>query len=219
MKIDHIVVGSSKLEIGTKYVEKILNQKLSDVGYHDTMGTHNRVIKFANDCYLEVISINPSAISSNFDRWFGLDNERINNKISYVPQVIAFVIESNKNNNLYLEPINMKRGKYSWKFYRPNPLLEKEYPGIISSGILPNKISWVSKNPIYEMPKCNFDLYQIEINLLNSQKHYFELLKELTINKNIKFNFFNSKINLNNADFPNLKIKLIDRTTNKIINL
>ena len=69
------------------------------------------------------------------------------------------------------------------------------------------------------MPKCNFDLYQIEINLLNSQKHYFELLKELNINKKIKFNFFNSKINLNNADFPNLKIKLIDRTINKIINL
>ena len=219
MKIDHIVVGSSKLEIGTKYVEKILNQKLSDVGYHDTMGTHNRVIKFANDCYLEVISINPSAISSNFDRWFGLDNEKINNKISYVPQVIAFVIESNKNNNLYLEPINMKRGKYSWKFYRPNPLLEKEYSGIISSGILPNKILWKSERPINEMPKCNFDLYKIEINLMICQKHYFELLKDLKINKYVKFNFVNSNINLNNTDFPNLKIQIIDRSTRNIINL
>ena len=55
-KLDHIVFGARSLEEGTNFIEKKLNIKLSEVGYHDFMGTHNRVIKVDKDIYLEVIA-------------------------------------------------------------------------------------------------------------------------------------------------------------------
>ena len=58
-KLDHIVFGASTLEQGTEFVESILQEKLSDIGYHKDMGTHNRVIKISDEVYLEVVAINP----------------------------------------------------------------------------------------------------------------------------------------------------------------
>ena len=44
-KIDHIVFAASSLEEGTSFIESHLQTKLSDIGHHDFMGTHNRVLK------------------------------------------------------------------------------------------------------------------------------------------------------------------------------
>ena len=41
-KLDHIVLGSLTLEEGTEFLENILQAKLSDIGYHKDMGTHNK---------------------------------------------------------------------------------------------------------------------------------------------------------------------------------
>ena len=58
-KLDHIVLGALTLEEGTEFVEDILQAKLSDIGYHKDMGTHNRVIRISDDVYLEVVAIDP----------------------------------------------------------------------------------------------------------------------------------------------------------------
>ena len=58
-KLDHIVFGAHTLEEGTDFVENILQAKLSDIGYHKDMGTHNRVIRISDEVYLEVVAINP----------------------------------------------------------------------------------------------------------------------------------------------------------------
>ena len=58
-KLDHIVFGALTLEEGTELVESILQAKLSDIGYHRDMGTHNRVIKISDEVYLEIVAINP----------------------------------------------------------------------------------------------------------------------------------------------------------------
>ena len=50
-KLDHIVFGARSLEEGTNFIEKKLDIKLSEVGYHDFMGTHNRVVKVDKDVY------------------------------------------------------------------------------------------------------------------------------------------------------------------------
>ena len=60
-KLDHIVLGASTLEEGTELVESILKAKLSDIGYHKDMGTHNRVIRISENVYLEVVSIDPQS--------------------------------------------------------------------------------------------------------------------------------------------------------------
>ena len=46
-KLDHIVIGATSLEEGTAYIENKLKTKLSDIGYHDFMGTHNRVLRLS----------------------------------------------------------------------------------------------------------------------------------------------------------------------------
>ena len=51
--------GASTFEEGTEFVESILQEKLSDIGYHKDMGTHNRVIKISERVYLEVVAIDP----------------------------------------------------------------------------------------------------------------------------------------------------------------
>ena len=42
-------------------------------GQHPRMGTHNTLLKIGDDCYLEVISIDPEAKPPQRKRWFELD--------------------------------------------------------------------------------------------------------------------------------------------------
>ena len=60
-RLDHIVLGASSLDKGTKFLEKLLDLKLSDIGYHKNMGTHNRVVKISKYIYLELIAIDPKS--------------------------------------------------------------------------------------------------------------------------------------------------------------
>ena len=43
----------------SEFLENILQAKLSDIGYHKDMGTHNRVIRISERVYLELIAIDP----------------------------------------------------------------------------------------------------------------------------------------------------------------
>ena len=80
-KIDHIVFGALSLEEGTQFIEKKLDTKLSNIGYHDFMGTHNRVLKIGKNIYFEVIAIDPKSKSLNHERWFNLDNKGLQVKL------------------------------------------------------------------------------------------------------------------------------------------
>ena len=92
-KLDHLVFGSFTLEEGTEFVEDILRTKLSDVGYHKEMGTHNRVIRISETIYLEVIAIDPKITNLNNRKWFNLDNPNLQSKLKKLPQIIGYVIE------------------------------------------------------------------------------------------------------------------------------
>ena len=80
-KLDHIVFGSYTLEEGTEFVENILQTKLSDIGYHKEMGTHNRVVRISETVYLEVIAIDPKISNLKnikaLDMMNGLNSQRI----------------------------------------------------------------------------------------------------------------------------------------------
>ena len=79
--LDHIVFGSFTLDEGTKFVENILQAKLSDIGYHKDMGTHNRVIRISERVYLEIIAIDPNTSNLNNRKWFNLDNSKLQSKL------------------------------------------------------------------------------------------------------------------------------------------
>ena len=117
-KLDHIVFAASTLEEGTSFVENKLQVKLSGIGYHKDMGTHNRVVKINQSVYLEVISIDPNSVTTKSERWFNLDCPKLQSKLRKSPQVIGFVIESDDEKILkYYDPFfRASRGEYNGSF-------------------------------------------------------------------------------------------------------
>ena len=178
-KLDHIVFGSSTLQEGTEFVENILQAKLSDIGYHKDMGTHNRVIRISERVYLEVIAIDPKISNLNKRKWFNLDNSSLQSKLKKSPQIIGYVIENNDMRiNKYYDPfILASRDNYKWQFAMPtfkNNILENK---IIEAGIIPSLISWKSEKPIYQMKTNQFELISFEIKLSEKHHHFNTFFK------------------------------------------
>ena len=177
--LDHIVFGSFTLEEGTKFVENILQAKLSDIGYHKDMGTHNRVIRISERVYLEVIAIDPKSSNLSNKKWFNLDNSKLQSKLKKSPQIIGYVIEKNDMNiTKYYDPFfESSRDIYEWQFAMPtfnNNILDRE---IIEAGMIPSLISWKSDKPVYQMKKNQFELISLEIKLSVSQKYFNTFFK------------------------------------------
>jgi len=177
--LDHIVFGSFTLDEGTKFVENILQAKLSEIGYHKDIGTHNRVIRISEKVYLEVIAIDPKTSNLNNRKWFNLDNSKLQSKLKKSPQVIGYVIENdNMNINKYYDPFfESSRDIYKWQFAMPtfnNNILNSE---IVEAGMVPSLISWKSDKPVYQMKKNQFELISLEIELSKSQEHFNTFFK------------------------------------------
>ncbi len=177
--LDHIVFGSFTLEEGTKFVEKILQAKLSDISYHNDMGTHNRVIRISERVYLEVIAIDPKTSNLNNRKWFNLDNSKLQAKLKKSPQIIGYVVENNDMNvTKYYDPFfEASRDIYEWQFAMPtsnNNILDRR---IIEAGMIPSLISWKSDKPVYQMKKNQFQLISLEIKLSESQKYFNTFFK------------------------------------------
>ena len=177
--LDHIVIGSFTLEEGTKFVENILQAKLSEIGYHKDIGTHNRVIRISEKVYLELISIDPKTNKLNNRKWFNLDNSKLQSKLKKSPQVIGYVIENDDMNiTKYYDPFfESSRDIYKWQFAMPTfnkNILDSE---IIEEGMIPSLISWKSDKPVYQMKKNQFELISLEISLSKSQEHFNTFFK------------------------------------------
>jgi len=72
-RIDHLVITAPSLEAGTCYLRNLLGVEPVPGGIHPRMGTHNRLLKLGESCYLEVIAADPTAPHPNRPRWFELD--------------------------------------------------------------------------------------------------------------------------------------------------
>ena len=177
--LDHIVFGSFTLDEGTKFVENILQAKLSEIGYHKDIGTHSRVIRISEKVYLEVIAIDPKTSKLNNRKWFNLDNSKLQSKLKKSPQVIGYVIENDDVSiTKYYDPFfESSRDIYKWQFAMPtfkNNILDSE---IIEAGMIPSLISWKSDKPVYQMKKNQFELISLEIELSKSQEHFNTFFK------------------------------------------
>ena len=218
-KLDHIVFGASSLEEGTNFVENKLSSKLSDVGYHDFMGTHNRVIKVDKNIYLEVISVNPRTKSPNEDRWFNLDDPKLQQKLKNIPQIIGYVIETDDKEILkyFNTPIKASRGDYKWNFAMPN--LESDFLNnkLIQTGIVPSLISWKSNKPILQMKDNQFNLNKIEIQITNNQIQYKNFIESLGIIEKLTFSIKKNFTNYNSNNYPKMKASIKDNKANKNI--
>ena len=220
-KIDHIVFGALSLEEGTQFIEKKLDTKLSNIGYHDFMGTHNRVLKIGKNIYFEVIAIDPKSKSLNHERWFNLDNKGLQEKLKKKPQIIGYVIETfNQKILKYYSPFfKAVRGKYKWNFAMPKIENDKLYSGLIENGVMPSLINWQSEKPINKMKDSKFELENIEIEIMEKQYSYKKFL--MSLGQSDKINYLVNKKDENHltGNYPKLKISIKDTLKNKVIYL
>ncbi len=212
-KIDHIVLGSKTLEEGTNYVEDLLNVKLSPIGKHSKMGTHNRVLNLGT-LYLEIIALDGSIKSNVKNCWFGLNEKYVQEKVIRKPNLISFVISTTNDMNLkyYEKKIFLKRDKFSWNFRRPrkssfNKKLFK-YPDVF-----PSLINWESKSPLEEMSKNSLLFLDLEIKLNQNQSFYIDFIKKFKLKEKINFHITNSE---DFSRLPKIKANVIN-TKNKNI--
>ena len=213
--LDHIVIGSFTLDEGTKFVENILQAKLSEIGYHKDMGTHNRVIRISERVYLEVIAIDPKTSKLNNRKWFNLDNSKLQSKLKKSPQMIGYVIENNDMNiTKYYDPFfESSRDIYKWQFAMPTSKKNIIDSEIIEAGIIPSLISWKGEKPIYKMKKNQFDVISFEINLSESQQHFINILKSFGEMEYVSVVSKFKKIK------SNFKLRLRDNLRNIVISL
>ena len=214
-KLDHVVLGANTLQEGTDFVENILQTKLSDIGYHKDMGTHNRTIKINNDVYLEVVAIDPKTKDLKNKKWFNLDNSNLQFKLKKSPQIIGYVIENNNKIPFkYYDPFfEASRANYRWQFAMPsynNNNLDIE---IIETGIIPSLISWGNNKPIYQMQKNQFELISFQIILSETQKHLNSFLHAFGEIEYVSVALTTKKIS------PLLKLQIKDNLRNMVVSL
>ena len=213
--LDHIVFGSLTLEEGTEFLENILQAKLSDIGYHKDMGTHNRVIRISERVYLEVIAIDPKISNLNNRKWFNLDNSNLQSKLKKSPQIIGYVIENNDISiNKYYDPFFLaSRNNYKWQFAMPTfnkNILDIE---IIEAGIIPSLISWKSDKPVYQMKKNQFELISLEIKLSETHQHFHDFFKSFGEIENVS-------VSITTEENPSIfKLKLNDNLRDMVISI
>ena len=214
-KLDHIVFGSYTLEEGTEFVENILQTKLSDIGYHKEMGTHNRVVRISETVYLEVIAIDPKISNLKNRKWFNLDNPNLQSKLKKLPQIIGYVIEyKDINISKYHDPFfEASRSNHKWQFAMPTNKTNIVDSEIISTGVIPSLISWKSKKPIYQMKKNQFEIISLEIGLSETLNNFNAFLKSFGEIEHVS----PSTIREENSSI--FKLKLRDNLRNVVISL
>ena len=220
-RLDHIVLGSHTLQEGTDFVKNKLGLSLSEIGYHQDMGTHNRVIKISDNIYLEVIAIDPDSKTPQNPRWFNLDNKKQQARLKKSPQIIGYVIENQNPDMLkfYNPFFEASRGNYCWEFAMPksdDTLINDE---LIESGLVPSLIKWKSKKPVYKMLNNHFELEKIKIELTQNHIEYKSYINYLGDVEKLEYIFKDKTEALSLNKYPKFNIIINDKKKNSIISL
>jgi len=139
--LDHLVVTAQTLGEGTEYIESALGVRLSNVGHHAHMGTHNRLLSLGPDVYFEVIAIDPEAEAPPYPRWFNLD------AFEGLPKLTHWACRTNDLGELLkIAPVGsgtatpLERGIFRWQFGVPET---GKHP---YDGAMPALIQWETKD-------------------------------------------------------------------------
>ena len=191
--IDHLVIGAAELDKATKQVQDFIKAEFLAGGKHPLMATHNRLIKLQNSLYIEIIAADPSASllrsPTRKNRWFSLDSNATQKRLSRAPQPLCWVVAVNDIEKTSMHCgynpgriIEMTRGNFSWK------ITVSENGDLPESGILPIFIEWPNgKHPTKTMPESNISLETLTLFHPHPSgiKH---ILSKLNINGPIKVN-------------------------------
>lgn len=157
--IDHLVVTAPTLASGIQYVEASLGCKMQPGGQHPRMGTYNALLKIGDQCYLEVISVDPAATPPLRARWFELDTLLPDSH----PRLATWVLRTNDIDKvLNATEIEfgiveeMSRGSLDWQITIP-PDGRLPY-----RGVAPAVIQWKQElHPALKLPASSVSLMRL----------------------------------------------------------
>ena len=205
--------AANTLSEGSNTIKKILDEDLSEINTHETMGTHNRVISLGSS-YLEIIALDPENQNTNSNTWFNLTDKIYREKFLKIPKLISFVISSDDlSSSIFFEKeFFVSRNKYKWFFKKPNfEYLNKN--NFTNTNLFPSLINWQSVSPLNEMKKSSYIFESLEIILNKNHKLLHDYLLSLNLKEKIIFNFNDSL----NDDLLSLKLTLRSLIEDKLI--
>lgn len=141
--LDHLVVAAKSLEDGARFIRERLGVEIPKGGRHESMGTHNCLMRLGLSSYLEVISPDPDAVRPVRPRWYALDEPDMRAKLADGPQLVTWVLRATdiiaavQAAAVPLGPIvSVSRGALSWRLTVPS---DGHLPG---GGVIPHLIEW-----------------------------------------------------------------------------
>lgn len=160
-RLDHIVLAASNLEAGSAYLANALGVSLEAGGAHPAMGTHNRLLKLAQDQYLELIAIDSAAAEPSRPRWFGLDGLHGNAPVRLVAWVMRVSDLQQLGEAAFPFPGHveaMSRGALCWSITIPAD------GSVPLDGVAPMLIQWETgqRHPTETLPDRGCKLLRLE---------------------------------------------------------
>lgn len=177
--VDHIVVLAADLASGVAWCERTLGVMPTAGGEHPLMGTHNRIVNISSPthprAYLEVIAINPGAVSARpagASRWFDMDDPALQAQVAaHGPQCIHWVasVPDVAERRAALAALDIDRGPVLTAS-RPTPsgLLRWQITvrddGLrLMDGCLPTLIQWGAVHPCDSLPASGVQLQSLAL--------------------------------------------------------
>jgi hypothetical protein len=142
-ELDHIVIAAQNLDAGVRFIRDKLGVDIPPGGRHESMGTHNHVMRLGRGSFLEVIAIDPAASALGRPRWFDLDDPAMAARLREGPRLVAWVIRTTdivaavNAAAISLGTITpLRRDALSWRLTVPD---DGHMPG---GGTIPHIIEW-----------------------------------------------------------------------------
>lgn len=156
LQFDHIAIGCTDLDAGTKWVEDRLGVTLLPGGKHAHFGTHNRLLGLG-EVYLEVIAKDTAAPRLEYPTWFDLDN------FAGPPRLVNWICRTNdiaKNQAVTGPAIGLSRDALRWELTVPDDgslPMQGGFPSLLKwgAGIVP---------PSQSLPDSGVRLTQWEVS-------------------------------------------------------
>lgn len=143
-KIDHFAIGADSLEQGIESLKDVLGVEVPRGGKHDAMSTHNCVMQSGNECFFELIAIDPDAPADpGRVRWFTLDDRATQARLKTRPRALCWVVGTDDLDAVIAaspvdlgEVVLFTRGDRSWRLTVPKD------GSLPMGGLLPAFIEW-----------------------------------------------------------------------------
>ena len=142
--LDHLVVAARTLDEGEAWLKTRLRRDLVPGGAHPGFGTHNRLLRLGDDCYLELIAADPAQTTTRL--LFGLEQQAVARALADQPlllhtvfRVVAPQVLDHVLPRLDYDPgvpTAMSRGELRWRITIPS----QGRPA--GDGLLPTIIDW-----------------------------------------------------------------------------